>query len=147
MSRFLAALALLAFVASGCGGSARTGRAARLGVPRALAMKWEAQATTIATAAAAGKDCRAKQLAASLRDDIEQSQHKLPFRLRSPLLTGVTDLVNHTTCPVVAGPPHTKAPPPKGRKPKPKPRHPPKRHGPRGHDKGDDKGHGKGPHK
>jgi hypothetical protein len=132
--RILSAVALLAIVAAGCGGAARPEKTASRGVPRALAQEWEGQAAAIAAAATAGDDCRARQLASSLQDEVEQSQHRLPLRLRSPLVTGVTALADRTTCSPVAHPLHKKAP-----KPETKP--PPKPHG---HDKGGDKDHGKG---
>ena len=139
VSRTLSALALLAVVAAGCGGAAPpqngaqkgTQRSAFHGVPRALAQAWEGQASAIATAAAAGNGCRALHLAASLRDDVVTSEHKLPRRLRSPLLTGVNALADRITCTrvVTVQAPPKKPPkkPPKGPKPKP-----PKPHG---HDK------------
>jgi hypothetical protein len=106
-------------------------------LPQALAQDWEAQASAIATAADAGNDCRAMRLAASLSAEVAASRHKLPLRLRSPLLTGVNDLAARiSTCTrIVTVPVQPK--PPKGRKPTPPPHEPP------GHDKGDDKGHGK----
>lgn len=136
----ISAVVLLAIVAAGCGGAARPEKTASRGVPRALAQDWEGKAAAIAAAASAGEDCRARQLAAALQDEVERTRHKLPLRLRSPLLSGVTALADRTTCSrVVVQPPHKKAP-----RPEPKP-HPPKAHG---HDKGDDrdhrKGHGKG---
>jgi hypothetical protein len=132
------AAALLVVLAAGCGGAARPQRAADR-LPRSLARGWESRAAAIATAASAGHACRAQQLAVSLREDVAQSEHRLPLRLRSPLLTGVSSLADRTVCTPVA----TKATPPQ--KPKPPPPHdkskherPPKRHG---HDKGDGGGH------
>src|SRR3954453_18131817 len=112
--RTLPALALLAIVATGCGGASPE-RAATRGVPRALAQAWEGQADAIATAAAAGNDCRARRLAASLRADVRNSAHKLPLRLRSPLLTGVTSLADRISCTPVTEPttPAKKPEPPK----------------------------------
>jgi hypothetical protein len=133
--RIFSVAALLVAVVAGCGDAAAQRSAADV-VPRALAREWEAQASAIATAAAAGNDCRAMHLAASLRTEVAGSRHKLPRRLRSPLLTGVNALATRVgTCtPVVTKPVQPK--PPKG------PKHePPKHHGPPGHDKGDDKGH------
>ena len=131
MLRILSAVILLAIVA-GCGGSAPE-KTASPGLPRALAQDWEGQAAAIAAAAAAGQDCHARQLAASLQSEVEQSQHKLPLRLRTPLVTGVTALAARTTCtPVVVPPAHKKEPPPKGHE----------KGGDKGHDHGHDKGHG-----
>lgn len=128
--RILSAAALLAVVAAGCGGAARPQRSAFHGVPRALAQDWEGQARAIA---AAGDGCHALQLANSLRTEVLAKEHKLPLRIRSPLLVGVNNLRNRITCtPVV----QTK--PPKG--PKPPPPHEPdhKDHG-KGHDGGHEK--------
>jgi hypothetical protein len=135
--RILSVAALLAAVVAGCGNAAPQ-RSTADGVPRALAREWETQASAIATAAAAGNECRAMHLAASLRTEVAGSRHKLPLRLRTPLLTGVNALADRvSTCtPVVTAPVQPK--PPKGPKPEP-----PKPHGPPGHDKGDDKGHHK----
>lgn len=134
MLRIVAAVALLTVVAAGCGGAARPQRSAFHGVPSTLAQDWEGQAAAIASAASAGKSCRALHLAASLRHDVVKSQDKLPVRLRSPLLVGVKALANRITCiRVVTGPPQAPKPP-KGPKPGPKPK-PPKPHGPSGHDK------------
>jgi hypothetical protein len=134
--RILSGAALLVVVVAGCGGAPQRSASQRL--PRALAQDWEAQASAIATAADAGNDCRAMRLAASLSADVAASRHKLPLRLRSPLLTGVNGLAaGISTCtPIVTVPVQPK--PPKGPTPKP-----PKRHHPPGHDKGDDKGHDK----
>ena len=135
--RILSGAALLVVVVAGCGGAAPQGSASRR-LPRALAQEWEAQASAIATAADAGNDCRAMHLASSLRTEVALSRHKLPLRLRTPLLTGVNALADRvSTCtPVVTAPVQPK--PPKGPKPEP-----PKHHGPPGHDKGDGKGHDK----
>jgi hypothetical protein len=109
-------------------------------MPRALAQGWAVRASEIATAASEGDDCRALALASSLRTDIVQRQQKLPVRLRTPLLTGVTALADRITCsPTVATTP-SKTPPHEPHPPKP-PHHPP------GHeDHGDHRGrgHGKG---
>jgi hypothetical protein len=131
--RIVSAVVLLTVVAAGCGGTARPQRSAVHRMPRALAQEWEGQASAIAAAAAAGNDCRAMRLAASLRAEVTASRHKLPPRLRSPLLTGVDALANRiSTCTrtrVV-----TVQIPPQGPKPKP-----PKPQGPPGHDKGNHK--------
>jgi hypothetical protein len=131
----VALFALLAVVAAGCGGAAGPQRSPAHGVPRALAQAWAGQATAIASAAAAGNDCRAMRLAASLRDEVTASRHKLPLRLRSPLLTGVNALADRiSTCTrVVTVPTPPKGPPPKGPKPP---------HGPPGHHKHGDGGNG-----
>ena len=100
--RIVPAVALLVVVAAGCGGADRPQRSAVHGVPRALAQGWEDQASAIATAASAGNDCQALQLAKSLRDEVVASQLKLPYRLRSPVLIGVNRLADRITCtPVV----------------------------------------------
>lgn len=131
MLRIVSLAALLAVVAAGCGGAARPERSAFHGVPPALAQDWEGQALTIAAAASAGDSCRALHLAVSLRDDVVNSEHKLPFRLRSPLVTGVKALAARITCtPVVPTPPE-----------KPKPGEPKEKPPPKPHDKGHHKGH------
>src|SRR5438477_10404871 len=86
--RILSVAALLVAVVAGCG-DAGAHRSARSGIPRALARQWEQRASAIATAAAAGNDCRAMHLAASLRSEVAASRHELPLRLRRPLVTGV----------------------------------------------------------
>jgi hypothetical protein len=97
-------------------------------MPQALAQAWEGQASAIASAAAAGNGCRAMRLAASLRDEVSASRHKLPLRLQAPLLTGVNALAARiSTCTRVVTVPAQ----PKGPKPKPP-------HGSPGH------GHGHG---
>ncbi len=141
MLRLLSAAALLVVLAAGCGGAAGPERAAH-GVPRHLAQGWEARAEAIAVAASARHGCRARQLAVSLNQDVVQARHKLPLRVRSPLLAAVSSLADRTTCTPVATnstPPQNPHPPHKGPKPKP----PPKKHGPHGHDKEGDKGHDK----
>ena len=106
--RILSAAALLAVVAAGCGDAAKPQKPAAPGVPAALARDWEGQASAIATAAQAGKSCRARQLAASLRAEVVQSKYKLPLPVRRPLLTGVNALAGSITC----KPPATKPKPP-----------------------------------
>jgi hypothetical protein len=135
--RILSVAALLVAVVAGCGDAAPQ-RSAADGVPRALAREWEKQASAIATAAAAGNDCRAMHLAASLRTEVAVARHKLPLRLRSPLLTGVNALADRLSTCTPAVPASVQPKPPKGPKPEP-----PKHHGPHGHDKGDGKGHDK----
>jgi hypothetical protein len=131
--RIISAAAFLGVIVAGCGGAAPPQRAFR-GVPRALAQDWEGQAMAIAAAASAGNSCRALHLAAVLRTDVDRSRDKLPYRLRSPLLTGVNALADRTTCTPVVTKPAPPKKPPKGPKPKP-----PKPHGPHGDDKGHDK--------
>ena len=136
MLRILAAVALLAVVA-GCGGAARPQGSTANGVPRALAQEWEGQASAIASAAAAGNDCQAMRLAASLRDEVTASRYKLPVRLRSPLLTGVNSLAARiSTCTrvVTVQTPQPKGPPPKGPKPPKPPKHGHDKHGGDGND-------------
>lgn len=130
MSRIVSTAALLVVVAAGCGGAARPDRSAFHGVPPALAQDWEGQASAIAAAASAGDSCWALHLATSLRDDIVNSEHKLPFRLRSPLVTGVKALADRITCTPVAPPEKPKPPGEPKEKPPTKP-----------HDKGHHKGH------
>jgi hypothetical protein len=131
--RILSVAALLVAVVAGCGNAAPQ-RSAANGVPRALARQWETQASAIATAAAAGNECRAMHLAASLRTEVAGSRHKLPLRLRSPLLTGVNALAARvSTCTQVVTVPVQPKPP---EEPKHNPE-PPKHH--HGHHKGDDK--------
>ena len=129
--RILSVAALLVAVVAGCGDAAPQ-RSTAGGVPRALARQWEAQASAIAKAAAAGNDCRAMHLAASLSREVAAARHQLPLRLRRPLVTGVNALAARvSTCTrVVTVPVQPK--PPKGPKPKP-----PEHHGPHGHHKGD----------
>lgn len=115
-------MTLLAVVAAGCGGATRTRGSSQRGVPRALAQRWEREASAIATAAAAGDDCTALQLAGSLRDRVVAAEQEVPLRLRSPLLTGVNALADRITC----TPPPPRKPPGKPHKP-PKP--PPDDHG------------------
>ena len=137
MSRVLSALALLVVVA-GCGGAARPQRTATHQVPPALARSWEGQSEAIATAASAGDDCHALQLAVSLRNDVEKSEHELPLRLRSPLLAGVNALAAraHIEC----TPPATSVPQQPSKPPKP----PHDKHGDHEHHHHGHQGHGKG---
>jgi hypothetical protein len=133
--RILSVAALLAAVVAGCGNAAPQ-RSAANGVPRALARQWETQASAIATAAAAGNECRAMHLAASLRTEVARSRHKLPLRLRSPLLTGVNALAARvSTCTRVVTVPLQPKPP---QEPKRK-TEPPKHDRHPGHHKGEDK--------
>lgn len=132
MSKILSAAALLAIVAAGCGGASRPRRTVVQGVPRTLAQNWERQASEIATAAAAGNSCNALQLANALRSDVVATRHRLPPRLRAPLLTGVNALAERITCvPAVRAPPK--------KQPKPPQEHH-GRHGHHGHGNGDGNG-------
>jgi len=111
--RILSAAALLAVVTAGCGGAAQPPKLAVHGVPRALAQDWEHQASAIASAAAAGNNCSALHLANALRSDVIATQHKLPLRFRTPLLTGVNALADRITCaPTVQTPPKKPPKPP-----------------------------------
>jgi hypothetical protein len=79
----------------------------------------------IATAAAAGENCRASELAASLRDEIISKEGQVPARLQKPLVESANALADRITCTV---PPQTVtvAPAPKPKPPghpKPKPPH------------------------
>jgi hypothetical protein len=132
--RIVSAAILVAAIVAGCGGGAPPQRSAFRGVPRVLAQDWEGQASAIAAAASTGKSCRALHLAAALRTDVTRSRDKLPYRLRSPLLTGVNALADRITCTPVVTKPAPPKKPPKG--PKPKPPKPPKPHGPGDDDKG-----------
>jgi hypothetical protein len=120
--RFLVAVSLLSVLAAGCGGSSPPTRIGAPEVPRALASEWEARASAVADAAAAGDDCHASQLAASLRDDVIAKESQVPARLQSPLLAGVNALADRIVCQV---PPQTVTVPPQ--KP-PKHEGPPKPH-------------------
>jgi hypothetical protein len=136
--RLLSAAAVLVVLAAGCGGAG--GRAVH-GVPRNLAQGWEDRAEAIAVAATFGNECRAQQLAVSLNRDVVQARHKLPLRVRGPLLAAVSSLADRTTCtPVATNPTPPKNPHPPHKEPKP---NPPKKHGPHGHDKEDHQGHDK----
>jgi hypothetical protein len=132
--RIFSAAALLAVVTAGCGGAAEPPKLAVHGVPKALAQGWEQQASAIASAASAGNDCSALQLANALRSDVKARQHELPLRFRAPLLTGVNALAGRIRCtPPVQTPP----------KKQPKPPHEQHGHG-HGHDHGNGNGDGGG---
>lgn len=135
--RILLGVSLLALLAVGCGASSRPDRAAAGGVPRSLAGEWEARASAVADAAAAGDDCRALQLAASLRDDVIAKESQVPSRLRPPLLAGVNALADRIVCQV---PPQTKTLPPQ-KPPKPPEHKPPHKHDHHGSG-GDNQGNG-----
>ena len=135
--RIVPAAALVAVVAAGCGGAPPPQRSAFQGVPPALAQQWEGQASAIADAATAGNSCRALQLAAALRTDVAQSADRLPFRLRSPLVTGVNALADRIRC----TPPVTSAPKKRSKPPKP-PHEPHGKHEHHGHHGGGGDGEG-----
>lgn len=133
--RILLAVSLLALLVAGCGGSSRSTRTGAREVPRALASQWEARASAVAAAAAAGDDCHALQLAASLRDDVIAKESQVPARLQSPLLAGVNALADRIVCQV---PPQTVTVPPKKPPQHPKPPHKhDHHHGPGGDKQGD----------
>jgi hypothetical protein len=121
--RILSVVALLAVVATGCGGASKSHASADRGVPAALAGTWADQASAIAAAASAGNGCQALHLAETLRHQVAVAKRKLPLRLRSPLVVGVNSLVDRITC--------TPSPPVTTPKKPPKPPH----------DKHDDHGH------
>jgi hypothetical protein len=123
VSRIVPVMALVA-LAAGCGSSGGQTRADG-GIPRALASAWATRASAIATAAAAGENCRASELASSLRDEIISKESRIPARLQKPLVAGANALADRITCTV---PPQTVtvAPAPKPKPPgheKPKPPH------------------------
>lgn len=105
----IVSVAALVLVVAGCGGAAQPKQSAFHG----LARGWESQASKIATAAAAGDDCGAKHLADSLRRQVIAAEHKVPLRLRSPLVIGVNALAARLTCPATVAKPPPKKPPPK----------------------------------
>lgn len=135
MLRIVSVTALAALAVAGCGGSGGQTRAEG-GIPRALAAAWATRASAVATAAAAGENCRASELASSLRDAIIAKEGQVPARLQKPLLQGANALADRITCTV---PPQTVtvAPAPK---PKPKPpgheKPPHDHHGKHGGDEG-----------
>jgi hypothetical protein len=96
----IVSVAALVVVAAGCGGAGHPQQSALRGVPPALAHDWAGQASTIAAAASAGDSCRAMRLADSLRSQVLESEHKLPLRLRSPVVTGVNALADRLRCTV-----------------------------------------------
>jgi hypothetical protein len=128
--RMLSVAALVALVAAGCGSAGPRPRAER-GLPRALASAWASRASTIASAAGAGENCRASQLASSLRDEIIAKEGRVPVRLRKPLVQGANALADRITCTVTVAPAPKRAPKPPGQKP-PKPPHDKKHGGPGG---------------
>jgi hypothetical protein len=132
MLRIVLGVSLLTLLGAGCGGSSRPDQVGARGVPRVLASAWAARASAVADAAASGNDCRAQQLASSLRDEIIADEARLPPRLYSPLLSSVNALADRIVCEV---PPETvTVPAPKG-PPKPKP--PDKHHHHHGDQHGD----------
>jgi hypothetical protein len=133
--RIASVAAFVAVVAAGCGGAARPQQSAFHGVPPRLAHDWEGQASAIAAAASAGDDCGAVRLADALRNQVLESEQRVPPRLRRPLVEAVNALANRLTCTVTT----VQTVPPK---PKPKPKPPPKHdhhgdHGPGHHKAGD----------
>lgn len=110
----------LAGLAAACGsaGQAEGRPAARL--PRSLAETWAAQAEAVAGALGSGSGCRARALAAALRDEVIAAEARLPGPLRAPLLEGVNALANRIACLV---PPRTVTvqPPRPGKGPAPPP--------------------------
>ena len=128
--RIVSVTALAAFVVAGCGSSGAQTRG-NGGIPRALAAAWATRASAVATAAAAGEDCRASELASSLRDAIIAKEGQVPARLQKPLVEGANALADRITCTV---PPQTVtvAPAPKSKPSgheKPKPPHDRRKHG------------------
>jgi hypothetical protein len=119
--RILSVTALVALVAAGCGSAGPQPRVER-GLPRALASAWATRASTIASAAAAGENCRASQLASSLRDEIIAKEGRVPVRLQKPLVQGANALADRITCTVTVVPSPKQGPTPPGQKP-PKPPH------------------------
>jgi hypothetical protein len=126
--RIFPAAAAVALLMAGCGGSSRPDRPATREVPRALASEWANQASAVASAAAAGDDCQAAQLAATLRTDVIEKESQVPARLQPALLAGVNALADRIVC---QAPPQTVIVPSKGE--------PPPKHDQHGHDKHGDK--------
>jgi hypothetical protein len=137
VSRIACVAVLVLVAAAGCGGGARSQRSVTRGVPRTLAVQWEGQASAVAAAAEAGNSCRAKQLATSLRDEVVAKKRRLPFRLRSPLVTSVTSLAARLKC--TAPPAETTSTATKPLPPPKPPGHKHDKYGDHGHH-----GHGKG---
>jgi len=100
-------------------------------VPRTLASEWANQASAVASAAAAGHDCQAAQLAATLRTDVIEKESRVPARLQPALLAGVNALADRIVC---KAPAETVTVPPS--KPPPKP---PDKHHQHDHNKPGDK--------
>ena len=76
-------------------------------------------------------------MADSLRDQVRAAEHKLPLRLRSPLMIGVDRLADGLTCTVT-----TVETVPQKPQPRPKPKPPGDKHG--RHDDHGHHGHGDG---
>jgi hypothetical protein len=102
--RILPGVAVVALLVAGCGGSSSPHRSATRGVPRELASEWANQASAVADAAAAGRDCQAAQLATALRTDVIDKESQVPARLQPALLAGVNALADRIVCQV---PPQT----------------------------------------
>jgi hypothetical protein len=132
MLRRLSLAALVVAVAAGCGSASRPPKSLGDGVPRTLARAWETQASAIAAAADAGDDCHATELANALQADVVAKAHRLPFRLRAPLVTGVTSLAGRLTCRTTVTVETTPENAPGKHKASPKPGHHPPH---KGHDK------------
>lgn len=130
MLRIVSVTVLAALAAAGCGSSGGQTRAAG-GIPRALASAWATRASAIATAAAAGENCRASELASSLRDEIISKEGEIPARLQRPLVEGANALADRITC-VVPPQTVTVAPAPKPQPPHEKPKPPHDHHHKRG---------------
>jgi hypothetical protein len=113
--RIFPAAVVVALLVAGCGGSSNPDRPATRGVPHALASEWADQASAVADAAAAGRDCQAAQLATALRTDVIDKESQVPARLQPALLAGVNALADRIVCQV---PPQTVTVPP-AKPPKP----------------------------
>ena len=97
-----------------------------------LASEWANQASAVASAVAAGDDCQAAQLAATLRTDVIEKESRVPARLQPALLAGVNALADRIVC---KAPPQTVTVPPA----KPPPPKPPDKHDHHDHHKPGDK--------
>jgi hypothetical protein len=128
--RIIPAATVVALLVAGCGGSSRPDRSATRGVPRTLASEWANQASAVASAAAAGHDCQAAQLAATLRTDVIEKESRVPARLQPALLAGVNALADRIVC---KAPPQTVTVTPS------KPPKPPDKHDRHDHHKHGDK--------
>ena len=89
-----AALLLVVFAVSGCGGAAKP--AAGPPLPHALAQRWAQMADAIATA----DPCTAHRQAVALRTTIilAVNTRKIPQRLLEPLTSKVNALAAHNAC-------------------------------------------------
>ncbi|HZT52764.1 MAG TPA: hypothetical protein VE995_00105 [Gaiellaceae bacterium] len=91
-------LLVLTGLLAGCGGAGHPHRRGPAALPRSLADAWASQAGAVAAALGAGDGCRARALAASLRDQVIAMEARVPARLRAPLLEGVNGLANRIAC-------------------------------------------------